>query len=226
MLERIDFSAVIFDMDGLVLNTECTYRWAWKEAAGKMGYLVADSFFLELSGLPASEVLSAIQAYCGDGFDPVEFSRLSGRIWRRHAALHGIESMPGFVPLLDYLVQANMPFCLATNSTEANVRECLGLAGLSGVFSVVISREQAVQAKPAPDIFWAASERLGVPIGRCLVLEDSIVGIEAAGRAGAIPVLIATKRPGDGSIMGRCRLQLNDLEELLTLIRNDRTASN
>lgn len=214
-----DIDAVVFDMDGLVLDTEKTYRAAWREAGRALGYGLADELLADLSGLAMDAVLARIAAFCGPGFEPDAFNRLSAACWRAHVAARGIEVKPGFHALRDHLLRKNMPFCLATNSRAENAAECLDLAGLDGVFATVIARDHVVRGKPAPDLFLRAAAVLGVPIGRCLVLEDSPAGIEAAIRAGAIPVMVPSTWPVAEATRAACRWVLNDLAELIDAAR-------
>lgn len=223
MVKRADFSAVIFDMDGLVLDTERTFKVAWKKASRKMGHELSESFFSELSGLPLEGVLRAFRCHFGGQFDFSEFNRLSAQYWRDYVSEYGIDTKQGFESLLDFLAHENIPYCLATNSAADIACECLERAGIKNVFSIMITRDQVPLGKPAPDLFLAATERLQVPIAQCLVLEDSHVGIEAASRAGAIPVLINSERPVGAMEAGFCDIQLNDLGQLLGLIRDSRS---
>lgn len=218
MVKRADFSAVIFDLDGLVLDTESTYRWAWREAAQEIGYEFSQSFWEGLSGLPTEKVMAALNNQGGAGFNLSEFNRVSALCWRRHVAARGIEVKRGFYQLLELLVRENIPYCLATNSHAVNAYECLERAGLEKVFSIIISRDQVLQGKPAPDLFLLASERLGVQISRCLVLEDSAVGIQAASRAGALSVLIPSVWPVDTRAASLCSFQVDNLEQLATAL--------
>lgn len=214
MINRSEISAVIFDMDGLVLDTEKTYRVAWREAGRAMHYDFAEAFLDEMAGLSGEAVLQRMAGYCGSGFDADEFSRRSGACWRDYVDVHGIEVRPGFHALRGFLEKESIPFCLATNSTRVNAEACLRLAGLSGVFSTLIARDHVERGKPAPDIFLYAASALEVSIGRCLVLEDSPAGIEAAFEAGALPVMVPSALPVDAATLVRCRIVLNDLAEL------------
>jgi beta-phosphoglucomutase len=214
MIKRADISAVIFDMDGLVLDTEKTYRAAWREAGQSMGVDFPDEFLEALAGLAGDEVLLRIGSFCGSGFEPDEFTELTAACWRDYVSAHGIEVKTGFHTLRDYLDRESIPFCLATNSALVNAEACLRLAGLAGVFPVVIARDHVPRPKPAPDIFLRAASALQVPTGRCVVLEDSPAGIEAAFEAEALPVMVPSMRPVDAATLGRCRFVLNDLAEL------------
>jgi len=226
MLKPADFSAVIFDMDGLVQDTEGTYRLAWQRAAFAMGHELPEPLFTALSGLPASEVEQKLMDYCGAGFNVNEFNRLSSEYWRSYVYVKGIEVKRGFNSLIDFLIEQNIPYCLATNSTAANAYECLALAGLKDIFSIVVTRERVEKGKPAPDIFLKAAKDLDVTISRCLVIEDSHAGIEAASRAGALSVFVPSVLPVDALTAGLCDFMVNDLMQLLTFLRQSEPANN
>lgn len=219
MIYLADFSAVIFDMDGLVLDTESTYSVAWQQAARAMGYEFSGDFCLSLSGLHVQDVELKLLAYCGADFNLQTFNRLSGDCWLDHVSVHGIAIKRGFTGLLDLLIRQKIPYCLATNSRAVNALECLELAGIQSVFSTLISRDDVQYGKPEPDIFLKAAELLQVDIRRCLVLEDSHAGIVAASRAGAASVFIPSTAQVDPLTVELCDLMVSDLAQLADVIR-------
>jgi len=210
-----DISAVIFDMDGLVLDTETTYFVAWQQAAKAMGYTLSETFCRSLSGLHYKDVELKLMDWCGADFNPQAFNHLSGIFWREHVNTHGINTKHGFTQLLEFIVQQQMPFCLATNSRAINAYECLELAGIKDVFPVIITRDDVQHGKPAPDIFLKAAELLKVPISQCLVLEDSHAGIVAASRAGAFSVFVPSTEPIDPLTVDLCDVMMTDLAHAL-----------
>ena len=216
---RADFAAVIFDMDGLVLDTESTYSIAWQQAAGAMGYDLSDDFCRSLSGLHYPDIELKLLAYCGAEFNLQTFNRLSGDCWRDHVNVHGISIKYGFNELLSLLNRQKTPYCLATNSRTVNALECLELAGIKDVFSIIVSRDHVQHGKPEPDIFLKAAELMQVDISRCLVLEDSHSGIVAASRAGAVSVFIPSITPVDSLTVELCDLMMDDLVQLTDAIR-------
>ncbi|MDP2430003.1 MAG: HAD family phosphatase [Methylobacter sp.] len=218
MLKLADFSAVIFDMDGLVLDTESTYCIAWQQAASAMGYDFSDDFCLSLSGLHYQDIELKLLDACGGEFDLQTFNRLSGECWRDYVKCNGIKIKHGFTGLLDLLVRQNMPYCLATNSRTVNALECLELAGINGVFSVIVTRDHVQHGKPEPDVFLHAATLLQVDIKRCLVLEDSHAGIVAAARAGAVSVFIPSTAQVDPLAVELCDLMVGDLAQLTDVI--------
>ncbi|WP_394751859.1 HAD family hydrolase [Crenothrix sp.] len=210
-----DFAAVIFDMDGLVLDTEATYRKAWQNAASTMGYSFSDEFCESLSGLSGENGLAKIITIFGADFNATEFNTLSNQSWCDWVSKHGMAVKSGFQPLLAAIIAHNIPYCLATNSRGKDARECLAYAGLSDTFATILSRDDVNHGKPAPDIFLKAAERLQVNISDCLVLEDSYTGVIAADKAGAYVVGVPSVWPMDERMRLHSALIVNDLTELL-----------
>jgi len=215
MCKLTDFAAVIFDMDGLVLDTEKTYFKAWQAAATSMGVDFTETFLNSLSGLHYKNIERKVLAHLGADFDLKSFNELSGVFWREQVSIDGIETKHGFNQLLDFIIECKIPYCLATNSRAINVYECLELAGIKEVFSTIVTRDDVIQGKPEPDVFLKAAERLKVPIADCLILEDSLVGIQAAAKAGAFSVFVPSTVPVDLMAIELCDFMVADLSQAL-----------
>jgi len=223
MLESADFNAVIFDMDGLVLDTESTYHSAWQQAASAMGYELSDVFCRSLSGLNGADITRLLIELCGPDFDLTLFNRTAAHIWRDTVGKQGIKIKYGFSELLDFIIRQQIPYCLATNSRADNARECLMLGGIADAFPMIISRDDVQSGKPEPDIFLKAAESLQVPISRCLILEDSHAGILAASRAGAKSVFIPSCLPVDPLTVELCDWMLSDLAQVLSCLKESKS---
>lgn len=213
-----DCSAVILDMDGLILDTEKTYFCAWRKALEKMGFQVTESFLLSFSGLEYSEVETRLLAVYGHSFEIDRFRKLSSQFWYEVVETNGITTKKGFYGLIDVLKNFNLPYALATNSLKKNALECLTYAGISECFSNnVVTRDLVNLGKPAPDIFIHCASLLNAQIETCVVVEDSEVGVQAAKAAGAYTVYI----PSNAAIKaGYADLCLNDLEQLGEIIKD------
>jgi HAD superfamily hydrolase (TIGR01509 family) len=213
--------AIIFDMDGLVLDSETTYLAAWQQAAASLGYPLTSDFLQSLSGLSADSVMSRLQDYGGAAFDVAEFRRLSTRHWQQHVQDYGIPVKSGFFTLLELIKNRQLPYCLATNSQHRDAIHCLKLANLQQVFPLLICRDDVCQGKPAPDIFLAAALRLNTAIADCLILEDSATGIRAAVAAGAPCIYIPSVYPADQQAATDALAVLDDLQQVCGFIQTE-----
>ncbi|MDD1621238.1 MAG: HAD family phosphatase [Methylococcaceae bacterium] len=209
----LHLKAVIFDLDGLVLDSESGYVTAWRQAATEMGYALDDEFCRSLSGLHGASVERRLQEHFGHDFDVQRFHRLSGEFWTAQVQRHGIPIKKGFFNVLSTVERFGLPFCLATNSSRDNTSRCLELAGLSEVFSKMITRDEVMHGKPAPDVFITAAKCLGVAVGECLVLEDSPVGVAAAVAAGAPCIYVPSVYPADNEAVACALAVLEDLDQ-------------
>jgi len=183
-------SAVIFDMDGLMLDTEIIYHHAWQRAAADLGYRLDDNVLHGLIGIRTEECEEIICAKWGEAF-PLHAFRLGwNQHWREIAETDGISLKPGLLKLLDLLEERQIPKAVATSSTQGEAEYSLTVTELSARFPVVVSGDQVTHGKPAPDIFLAAAAALGVAPTRCVVFEDSSAGAIAASTAGMSTFII------------------------------------
>ncbi len=214
-----DITAVILDMDGLVLDTETSYCSAWKEAARSLGFNLSDAFCRSLTGLHYQMVERKLVDYCGGGLPLAAFRERSASYWRQQVEQHGIRIKPGFDRLYNLLHQSRLPYCLATNSRMVNTMECLRYAGIDTLFTRIVCRDHVAAAKPAPDIFFKAAECLATPIDNCLIVEDSHIGIQAAERAGGFSVLVPSVLPVKPETLLLADKTVSNLYELAELLR-------
>jgi len=185
-----EFAAILFDMDGLVLDSEKTYVTAWQRAAKELGKSLEKEVAEGLFGRHADDVASLLGEALGPDFDRGAFFKVAERHWFEVLEREGIQGMPGIEALLAYLRSSGIPFALATNSDARYAERCLKAAGLQDAFEVFVSRDQVQAGKPAPDLFLFAAEQLRVAPSACLVLEDSETGLTAARAAGTHPMLV------------------------------------
>jgi HAD superfamily hydrolase (TIGR01509 family) len=209
-----DFAAFIFDMDGLVLDTEPTYFAAWQRAIETMGYSLEPDAYKTLTGFHYHQVEAQLQAWLGNDVDLTVFKQLGTECWRSYIAENGIAIKPGVNVLLDYAQQQGIPVCLATNSSAVYAHECLRIAGLSHRFPIIVTGDDVERVKPKPDIFLEAAKRLQIKITRCVVFEDSHTGVVAASASGAYTVFVPSTLPANLHAQMICDCQLSDLTEV------------
>jgi len=177
--------AVIFDMDGLLLDSEPLYRATWKAAASSLGYPIDDVLYERFVGRGNADSELILRQHFGEAFPLDEFhSRWSADF---HDRVSTIARKPGAMELLAALETRGIPKALATSSPRTLALRCLG--DLASRFATLAFGDEVSHAKPAPDLFLLASQRLGIAPGECLVLEDSEVGVRAA-RAAAMNVIM------------------------------------
>lgn len=181
--------AIIFDMDGLMLNSEVIFHAAWQATLMDLGYEPLDeATALQLVGCSNDLAENLLISQLGPNF-PVEHFR-SGWLARWESLVtQGIPIKPGLEPLLDWLDKIDLPKAVGTSSGEHEANISLKRTGLWPRFQAIVTVDQADKGKPAPDIFLNAAKALTVAPEKCLVLEDSNAGVQAAVSAG-MPVLM------------------------------------
>lgn len=189
--------AVIFDMDGLIFDSERLYAKANVKTAKTLGLDKDEAYFYQFVGIGAQDMAERMKkAFDDDLVD--EFFRL-GEEDAHELLLHGeVPTQPGLHELLDYLDDAGIEKVIASSSEVHMIDVMTKNAGIRDRFSAIHGGDQVKQTKPAPDIFELAWSNLGVSKEETLVLEDSINGVLAAHAAG-IPVIMVpdTVEPTD-----------------------------
>ncbi|MGH1394595.1 MAG: HAD family hydrolase [Trichormus sp.] len=185
-----DIRAAIFDMDGLLFDTESIARWAWKQALASHGYLINDDFYHEFVGRDLSWREKILKQRYGNSFpfDAVTAQRIE--IGDRRELQEGLPLKAGVLDLLHQLNNLGIVIALATGTARNRTIRRLTNAGILHYFRTIVTSEDVAQGKPAPDIYLEASRRINVVPVQCLVFEDSCVGIEAAFSAGMYPIMI------------------------------------
>ena len=205
--------AVVFDMDGLILDTEPLYKTAWQQALAELGHELDDAAFLRFVGRSTEDCESDLAQQLGAEFPLQAFRNRWPDLWRACANEQGIARKAGLTELLGFVQDAGLPMALATASDASYTKFSLGLAGLQETFSVVVTGDQVAHQKPAPDIYLEAARRLGVDPVCCIALEDSDRGILAASRAGMVPLLVPDlKQPSEEAVRAAFRV-LRSLHE-------------
>jgi HAD superfamily hydrolase (TIGR01509 family) len=199
-------AAVIFDMDGLMVDTERLYKSAWQQTASELGYELNDELYMQFVGRPTDECETLLTAELGAGFPLEHFRKRWPVLWQSEVDRAGVQPKPGLSDLLVYVDAQRLPAAVAT-STEAELAAVtLRHAGLAQRFSVVVSGDQVRRGKPEPDIYLEAARRLDVAPETCVAFEDSEAGIRAVRRAGMIGVLVPEGQPSETALQAAFRV--------------------
>lgn len=208
--------AVIFDMDGLLFDSEALYRDAILVAARALGHPFTVEDFLTLVGRPWSVNRAVVQARIGPAGDVDAFHDAWLGAYEGMKAALALKA--GVIELLDRLDSLRLPRAICTSSLHADVADNLGLHGLAGRFDAVIASGDYARGKPAPDPFLRAAEVLGVSPGACLALEDSHNGVRAAAAAGMWTIMVPDLLPATEEISGLCFRVSPDLHDVAALL--------
>lgn len=212
--------AVIFDLDGLILETESLARKAWVLAGQDLGISVPEQVVQAMVG----RTIHSIRALLEEMLDAeVSYDALLARSDHHYHRLIEIEApviKPGLFELLDFLDNHGFSLALATSSRRHQLEPKTRGTGIQDRFHQIICGDQVEQGKPAPDIFLAAAHLLEMPPARCFVLEDSGPGIEAAHRAGMRPLLVPDHvRPAE-ELVALAEAEFQTLHEVIPFLES------
>jgi len=181
---------VIFDMDGVIFDTERLYLECCRLASGKLGVTGAEDVAYECIGLTDVETHKKLKNHFGDEATLEAFNKEIYRIFVEHYEKYGLTIKEGVVELLTFLKDRGARTAIGS-STETNIVEMeLRDAGLLQYFDVIVGGDMAKASKPAPDVFLLAAEKLQADIKDCIIIEDSFNGVRAARASGATVFMV------------------------------------
>lgn len=207
----------IFDMDGLLFDTERVYREEWQKTAKVFGQEYDPAFHLAVCGTSGQLMRDVVKRYY-PGVDEDAFVRYCMERMEERLVFP-VEEKPGVHEILDFFREKNVRMAVASSSAGRFIEGNLRNAGIREYFEVVVSGDQVKRGKPEPDIFLAAAERLGLAPKDCYVFEDGINGVKAGARAGCATVMIPDLIEPNDEVRSLCVGVYDSLTEALRQIR-------
>jgi beta-phosphoglucomutase len=190
MSNKDNSMGVIFDLDGVLVDTGWAHRQSWFDLAEKEGFTMSDEFFYSTFGMQNYMIIPMVT---GRELSRDEVDRMSDWKERRYREIitDHLEPAKGAEDLLDDLRDSGFRTAVGSSAPRANLDLVLDRVNLKGRFDACVSGEQVTRGKPAPDTFLKAAEQLMLPPDRCAVVEDAVQGVEA-GKAAGMPVAAVT----------------------------------
>lgn len=212
-------SGVIFDMDGLMTDTERLYIDLWCQILREQGMEEHREVVTRCIGMDHSKMRAYIKDALGEEFDYLSVLGEVGKRSERYCQEHGIPVKPGLYELLDDLDAQKIPYAVATSSRGEGARSKLQKIGVLSRLRGLVTGDMVEKGKPDPEIFIRAAQALQLPPGECLVLEDSPHGILAAHRAGCLPMMIPDLWQPDSEVKSMLYALGSSLLDVIPVLR-------
>lgn len=209
---------LIFDMDGLILDTEKLYNIFWKAACRDFGYNLTDSAALSLRSLSGENAKKRFLGLFGEGFDYKVVREHRIELMDKYIEQNGVDIKPGAKELLSYAKEKGYKTSTATTSPLLRTKSVLKLSGLDIYFDELVCGDMVSRSKPAPDIYLLAAEKLGLDVSECLGFEDSPNGINSIVNAGMKAVMIPDLSEPDKEVRDKLFALRKDLFEAMDLL--------
>ena len=190
-------SGFVFDMDGVLLDSESVYEKAWRVVADEMGLCDIDSFHKKCLGVSKDAVLDMFFEKYGNVGDGDFFWKRTSDWSMDFMNKNGVPEKCGAKIVLDFLKSKKIPVALATSSEKSFAEKLLIKAGLLDFFDAIVFGDEVSNAKPDPEIYNVSCRKLGLEAKKCVAVEDSPNGIKSANAAGLKCVMVPDRIPAD-----------------------------
>lgn len=209
---------VLFDMDGLVLDTEKLYTRFWIEAAHDLGFPMSFQQALGLRSLNRTAGQEKLTEYFGPGISYSEVRNHRIELMDAYIEKYGIDVKPGIFELMDHLESQGISSAITSSSPMENIRRHLSAHNLLHRFDKLCSGYDVPKGKPEPDIYLHGAASLGLRPEECLALEDSPTGILSAYRAGCMSVMVPDQDQPSEETISLLYAKADSLSDIISLL--------
>ncbi len=208
-----DFDAVVFDMDGVIFDSERATMECWLALAGKYGMKGLETTYLDCIGCNAARTDRILQEAYGEDFPYEAFKKEASSSYHEKYDGGRLPLKSGVKEMLSLLKRNGKKIALASSTGRQTVTGQLNDAGISEYFDEVITGDMVTASKPEPDIFLLACEKLGIAPGRAYAIEDSYNGIRAAYRGRLRPIMVPDLLPANDEMRELSEAIFENLEK-------------
>lgn len=212
---------VIFDMDGLMIDTERLLMRFWIQAAREYGFSMKKEHVLQIRSLAPEYATEKFRSFFGDIFDYPIIKKRRIELMNDFINKNGIEKKYGLDELLEYLDKNGYKKAVATATDIERTTAYLERLDIIQYFDEIVTAQMVTHGKPAPDIYLKASEKIGLEPSQCLALEDSPNGILSAYRAGCIPVMIPDLSQPDDETKKLLFAKADNLKKVIDILEKN-----
>ena len=205
---------VIFDMDGVLLDSEKLYIRFWCEAGRACGYPFEVKHALAIRSMARPFAIARLKGFFGEGFDYDKVRNKRIEIMSAYVDEHGIEPKPYADYVLKELKLRGLRIALATATPPERAKKYLSAVNLLEYFDEIVCASMVKNGKPAPDIYLFAASKLGLKPSECMAVEDSPNGVESAAAAGCVTVMVPDMDEPDGETREKVFAVAKNLKEL------------
>ena len=203
--------AVIFDMDGVIFDSERLVLVCWEKVSEKYGIQGIEEVFMPCIGTNAEKTKEVVLDHYGQDFPFEEFRKEASVLFHEDVNRNGLPVKKGVRELLEYLKEREIPTAVASSTRLEVVTGELKQAGLYEYFKAVMGGDQLKRSKPEPDIYLMTCEKLGVNPGQAYAIEDSYNGIRSSYSAGMKPIMVPDMLPTTEEMLQKSIVVLDDL---------------
>lgn len=212
--------AVIFDMDGVLFDTESLCMKAWDYAGEKLGIGPAGYMVLKTLGVNAQAAIGILKKEFGEDFNAEEFKKIGRDFSYDYFEKYGMPMKKGVTDILGYLTSKKYKIALASSTSTKSVMHHLYDTKIKDYFDVIVCGDQIERSKPEPDIYLKAAELLGLAPEVCYAVEDSKNGLLSAHRAGCQVIMVPDLWQGDDEVDSFILAKCSDLNEVIGVIHD------
>lgn len=210
--------AVVFDMDGVIFDTEVLYQKSWLFEAPKYNISGVEKLFNKMMGMSNFDIEKLFKSAYGEDFPYTQYRADVRAKISEFIEKDGLAMKKGVVEILSFLKENDYPVALATSTTRPSVESHLARSAIKQYFDFIVTGDEVKNSKPAPEIYLKACDGLGVLPENSIAVEDSFNGIRSAFNAGMMPVMVPDTVMPDEEIKSLLYKKFDNLLELINFL--------